>query len=171
MVMKVTNVSTNSCVTYRKLQCLGNSPLIISICMAIFTNLEIFLVKLVTLVPVVNFLVVTGGSVVSFSVVVVVVVGSTVVPVVVFLVVIGVSLVSPSVLEVVPVVGFLVVVLGGLVSVVIISVVVEVVDSSVVPAVVEGLEVSPLVVAVELADGVGDVGSVEFLILLQSKEP
>ena len=170
MVMKVTNVSTNSCVTYRKLQCLGNSPLIISICMAIFTNLEIFLVKLVTLVPVVNFLVVTGGSVVSFSVVVVVVVGSTVVPVVVFLVVIGVSLVSPSVLEVVPVVGFLVVVLGGLVSVVIISVV-EVVDSSVVLAVVEGLEVSPLVVAVELADGVGDVGSVEFLILLQSKDP
>ena len=83
---------------------------------------------------------------------------------------IGVSLVSPSVLEVVPVVGFLVVVLGGLVSVVIISVV-EVVDSSVVLAVVEGLEVSPLVVAVELADGVGDVGSVEFLILLQSKDP
>ena len=169
MVMKVTNVSTNSCVTYRKLQCLGNSPLIISICMAIFTNLEIFLVKLVTLVPVVNFLVVTGGSVVSFSVVVVVVVGSTVVPVVVFLVVIGVSLVSPSVLEVVPVVGFLVVVLGGLVSVVIISVV-EVVDSSVVLAVVEGLEVSPLVVAVDLV-GVEDVGSVEFLILLQSIEP
>ena len=136
--------------------------------MAIFTNLEIFLVKLVTLVPVVKVLVVVEGSVVSLSVVVVV--SSTVVPVVVFLVVIGGSVVSPSVVEMVPVVGFLVVFLGDSVSVFIISVV-EVVDSSVVPAVVEGLEVSPLVVAVDLAVGVGDVGSVEFLILLQSIDP